>query len=511
MPSKWPKSSGKGHLNFLYSGHILWRHEPSLDEAHPLTIYGIGFMIATFEYATALARGVDDLHMSAMSTVPEANMRAAFNYGTVLNRQIADLRRKAPTIRWPVTSRVLLEEALGGALDATRHLMSRSREVLATARRGEVRALRDGLLVLGVQRMYLARQPLEILAGERPIEASVFAGMDEAIAEHVLMLTPVIGECAMAYEAVVGRRVVDSKRLTVSERAAAGLGIILPRALGYAVGRAGATVSRVTRRAIRLAYENFKVYQVLDSPIRAKQITQLAVGLRTVSDAEFKEFTELILQVARGAALTNAQEHRLNYFVFRFSARARQAMWLAIIEKELGSQLKPGVHLLQKARPSDFELNSLRRYCALQKKPVVLLPELLPAQYPSGKQVQGARYPDGVLDGELFDLQGTGKNSGVEDVLLSFEQKDSQATEVLKVLTNSAAGIEEVSRRIEEVWANPKILNIDTIILFDGLTSVTHTRPASYIPPFALELMRLTGSQAERMVGLVQQAEAEPL
>jgi hypothetical protein len=336
--------------------------------------------------------------------------------------------------------------------------------------------LQGGLLELGVQRMYLAREPLEILAGERPIEASVFAGMDEAIAEHVLMLTPVIGECAMAYEAVVGRRVVDSKRLTLSERAVAGLGIILPRALGYAVGRVGATALRVTRRAIRLAYESSKVYRVLDSPIRGKLFIQLAVGLRTVSEAEFKEFTELLRQEVRGAALTNSQQHRLNYFMFRMSARTRQAMWLAIIEKELGSKLEQGVHLLQKARPSDIELNSLRQYCAHQKKSVVLLPELMPANYPSGKQLQGARYPDGVLDGELFDLQGTGKNSGVEEVLRSFEQKDSQATKVLKVLTNSGVGIDEASRRIEEVWANPKILNIDTIILFDGLMSVTHTR-----------------------------------
>jgi hypothetical protein len=476
-----------------------------------MSFNGIGFMIGSFVHATALARGVDDLKMSPMSTVPTSDMRAVFNYGTLLNQQVTELNRNASTIRWPVTSRVLITEALGGAMDATKRLMSESHEVLQRAHGGEVSALRGGMITFGVQQMYLAREPLEILAGERSIDESVFVGMDEAIADQVLKLTPLIGECVMAFEAIAGRQVVNFKRLTPSERAISGLAVILPSALKYVGSRVGATVFRVTRRAIRLAYESSKVYRVLDSPIRLKLFTQMAVVLRTVSESEFKEFTELLLQVVRGVTLTIPEQNRLNYFLFRMSARTQQAMWLAIIEKELGKNLKAGVHLLQGAHPSQLELDNLRRYSLLTKEPVVLLPEIMPAQYPGGKQVQGARYPDGLLNGEIFDLQSTGKNSGIEAILRSFEGKDTQATKVLKVLTDSKVGISEVSRRIEEVWANPKILNIDTIILFDGLTSITHTRPSSYIPPFALESMRLVGLQAERMIGLVEQTEAEPL
>jgi hypothetical protein len=166
---------------------------------------------------------------------------------------------------------------------------------------------------------------------------------------------------------------------------------------------------------------------------------------------------------------------------------------------------------LQNAKPKPHEIDNLRRYSQITKKPVVFIPEVGPIDYPSGKQIQGWRYPEGVLDGELFDYQHTAKSTSIDHILQSFEGKDSQATKIFKELSESSVGIAEVSKRIDAVWANPKILNIDTIILFDGLTAVTHTRPNSYIPSFALETARLFFGQAERMAGLVEQTEAEPL
>lgn len=479
-----------------------------------MSFNGIAFMIASFVHATALARGVDNLQMSAMSTVPAEDMRAALAYGELLHEQVSEIYRNSSAIRWPATSRTLVADVLGGAMDATRHLARSARESLALAHAGEVPALRGGLITHGVQRMFLAQELLEVASGERPLAESSLEGMDQAIADQVLKLTPLIGECVMAFEAASGRRVVDlTQRLTPAERAMSGLAILLPHALGYVAGRVGNTVSKaalVTRRAIRLAVESAKVFRILDGEISVRLFTQMAVSLRTVSEAEFKEFVELLLLELRNATLTYAQKTRLAYFMFRMSARTRQALWLNIVEKELGKNLS-GVQLLKNTRPSAGELETFRKFSAVAKKPVVLLPEVAPAQYPAGKQVNGARYPDGVLEGELFDLLSTSKNSTISDILRSFEKKDSQATKILNALMESKVGVEEVSKRINEVWANPKILNIDTIILFDGVTVITHTRPNAYVPPFAVEAMRLLAGQTARMVSVVQQVESEPL
>jgi hypothetical protein len=470
--------------------------------------------IAFFEHAVALARGTEDPAMSASVTVPAEDMRAAAGIALEIDDQVHGLVDRFEQVKnWPIFGKVFVRGLVERAADGTRSLVRQTRDVLARAAPGatEVSGIRGGRIVVAVQELLLALEPLEIIAGERTVAGSTFAGMDDAVGEAVLISLPVIGEAVLVFEAVVGREVVSGRHMSRVEQAAAGIAVILPYALGAVAKtamRTVATVSRVTRRTIEISLEYHRVYSLLQTAKRAPHALQMAIGMRHLSAQRFEEFLKLLALVSRGDALTVAQLGRLTHFFVRMHDAARLAMWLRIVERELGPAT-PGFKKLKTAKFTPAEDEVLREFSTRLNEPVIGLPEVLPIDYPGTKQVPDVKYPDGIWRDELFDLVIL-ETSSDKRAVGRISDKASQAPTVLVAFAKgSTLTAESVPKMLPRIFGNPNLAALERVVVFDGVQVTVHQRQPPNIPLFLRGLNGVGAGGAKRLSELARELEAE--
>lgn len=266
---------------------------PRQEHSHVLNFGLTVLTISMFEHAVSLARGVEDIDTPSTTTVPIADIRAAHDIAVEVDEYMRWLLQRfdrggIPDL--PAFGAVFMRDMLGRAGDAARRLEIETRVTLDRKPNalGEVRSLYGGIIERGVREMRVAREIMEIIAGERTVAESIFAGMDEAIGEAILVSIPYIGEGVLIYEAVAGRTLIGGRKMSQAERAITGIALILPYALagvGKVVAQGAKRVGSITRRTILIALEYQRVFKLLETAKRLPHAMNIAIGMRRLSQA----------------------------------------------------------------------------------------------------------------------------------------------------------------------------------------------------------------------------------
>jgi hypothetical protein len=180
--------------------------------------------------------------------------------------------------------------------------------------------------------MRVAKETLQVVRGERPMEQSYWAAARDLRAEFVLTSIPVVGELVLAFEFMSGKEAATGRRMSDDERAISGLFAVMPLIVSE-IGGAVASGAKVTRRAVTLALDDLKIYSIWRTLQRIPRSIELAIGLKVLPDKTFAELVDLLHQVKAAQRLnlleflTNKQLARLNYMVSRMRDASRTAMW----------------------------------------------------------------------------------------------------------------------------------------------------------------------------------------
>ncbi len=471
--------------------------------------------IELYGHAAALARGVEDLDMRAMTTVSLQDMRTASTFAEAIDAYMQELYAGFDKVRWPVLAGNDARTLVGGAADASRMLRTACRESLERSRRDarEVSAVKGGLLPLAVRRMRVAQEALEIVAGERPVTGSTFAFMAEGRAQTLLEQTPILGEAVLIYQAVLGREAASGRKLSDLERACSGFAVLLPfvlRAVGKAAARGATSAAVITRRSVEVALEYKRVYTLLETAKRIPRAVQVATGLRSLSQEQFAEFRALLAQSVRAvSSLQPRQAARLNYFFSRMHDAARLAAWLRIAEKELGPGV-PGFVALKNAKFSPAERRVMESFAKRTNSRVVGLPEVLPMDYPGRTRLDGVKHPDAIWRDGLVDFYiPEAERGSVTAIISNVGKKRSQCPTVIVALENAKVSASAIAERLPDFWANPRHIEVSRIVLFDGIHAFVHTRPERFAGPFMYGLWRPLAFEANHLIKTVKELEEE--
>jgi hypothetical protein len=352
---------------------------------------------------------------------------------------------------------------------------------------------------------------LEIIVGERPLEGSSFQIGGEVAAETLLTWTPVIGEGVLIYEAIAGRTVAGNRKLSNSERVAAGFGAVLPYIVAYSVKVVATAVGRVltiTRRAVLAALEYNRVYSILETAQRLARAAEIGIGLRVLTESEFQEFRTLLRAIVARSSLNTRQLARLNYFFLRMQDTARLAQWLRIIDQELGSNFA-GLQRLKGVKLRLPEEQALTLLAGKSAKSVVALPEVVPIDYPGRSQIPGASHPDGVWDGELFDLM-VSKGASIGSAVGEIGKKQAQAsTVVVALLENAKFASSDIEAALPRVWGSPYAAGVSRVVILDAAGVAVHMRPDGLTAPAMAGLLRLGLGDPKRLSDIAKQLQTE--
>ncbi len=471
-----------------------------------------------FEHGVALARGTDDLRAAPAPTVPAESLEAAGAIAEEVHDFVLSLRMRFNEVQWPMLGRTPAIVVLGAAQDGAKSLVIATQERLGSRGRNQppIQALGGGRIVLAVQEMRLAREFMEIIAGERTVETSVLSGADEW-AEIYLGLVPVLGEAMIIYEALVGESVITRRKLSHAERAMNGLALVLPTILSHVAApvlRTASNVGRITRRGVEIALEYRRVYRLLETVKRIPHAMQIAIGLRRLPEAEFREFLVLMGRISRGDALTEVELARTTFFFCRMSEDAIAGLWLKIAHDSLGSSLQ-GFQRLPGSKFQQHELELFEGASKLSKEPMIGLPkDIMPIDYPRparfAANVKNVRYADTVWGEGLMDgvsLQAT----TVDGAVSAIGKKAGQAP---TVLVGFAEGCPlrpaDIERALPRLFGNARLATIDRIVVYDGARLFEHFRQPFYLPKFMLGLAAPRATGGKKLLELVDELEAEP-
>lgn len=465
--------------------------------------------LAMFEHALGLARGVPDVRVKEQSAVPRADMVAAHAIAEQVSQQLRRWRADAARVRWPAVTAAYALSRVDAAVSAARRLESELRQIVggtapATA---TSRALAGGWPAVWVREMTLARELLEITAGERPMEGSDIAMAGEEGAHGLLVSIPVLGEAIMVFEAVSGRSVYNWKKLSIVERAFSVLAVIIP----FAAGRVARVVGRgvlITKRAVAAAMANTKFAAALARIAGPGTVLRMAIGLRVLPEKHFDELLDLL----RAARLNDKQQQRFTFFLSRIDYLWRTAAWLK--EAKVQGLLKPGFNVLKGAKPEPKELTALAALYRLSKKRVVALPKCLPEHYQGGAgkfELKDAKFPDGLLDKDLFDLLVvTSSNAG--STIGELAKKGYQANVVVGYISSqSTLTIDGLAAQVaERVWPNPRNMYVDRIILLtENAIREIPRPPAYYALPAEIGHARSALPPEDKLIKAAEEVDAE--
>lgn len=473
----------------------------------------IMFLVATFEHAVALARGVEDTRTPEKPTVPATDMVRAHTYAAALNEILQELLNQFDMIRWSVNS-TGVRMVVGAAASAASRLELETRRLLPVSpTRTEVRSLGGGWPAQWVVAIRAAQQPLEVIDGERP--ATPFQALDP-IVETILAVYPFIGEGVLIFEAISGREIVTGRNLSVAERVVAGFAVILPYIVGYILkGARLAAALTVTRRSVTLALQDLRVYSLLGTGQRIPKAVEIAVGLRVLSEESFKDFVKLLAD-ARTLALDSSRAARLNYYFVRLQDTARVAQWLKIIESELGSNIG-GLRQLRGVTYKPGEQKALALLAQYSGDSVVALPERLPTEYPVATRYSPqtypyskVTYPDAVWRGDTLELK-TLKTTDIDSALKEIRSGQNQSSTVMvSLLENSKLTRADIEAALPRLWANSKLVSLSKVVIIDGVGMAVHARPDAFTVPFMAGLLRIGSGDPKRLVRIVEALQAEP-
>jgi len=471
----------------------------------------VSFIVAGFEQAVGLARGVPDIKQAEQATVPAADMVRANTLAIGLRDQVQDLQSQFRTISWPSLALFTAITTVGGAADATKHLESRTRELLpALPTQTSVPALYGGLPQFWFNELLAAKYFLEIIDGERST-ADLQYGSDLTW-DLILSLWPVVGEGVLIYEAAFGQTLVGGHSISAAERVASGLGIILPQIIARSARvavRVGAEAVLVTRRAVTLALDDLKVYKLLGAARRIPFSVELAAGFRALPEYSFQELRALLAKLRLGNPLKPADLARLNYFFIRMLDLSRLAQWLRIIDTELGAGAK-GFQKLQGVKLMAKEELALRTLAERSADLVVALPKTLPIDYPALTKASGIKYPDGIWRGETFDLLVL-ETPSLSNAVGNIGRKQSQTSTVLVSLLDGAKlSSTDLSRGLPKLWAHPDYVSISRVVILDGAGFTVYNRPDTFVYAFMYGLTRIGLSDPKALSRMIEALQAEP-
>lgn len=477
-----------------------------------MTLGLISFIVSTFEYAIGLARGVQDIRQPEKPQVAGAEMTQAHAFAVVLNQTIHQIRDNFDTIRWPFTTLTTARTSIDAAASATSRFEQETFQLMpSSSAGGAVHSLTGGWPARWLTDLRVAQYFLEIIVGDRGTQDLQLLS-DQSL-EFTLTATPVVGEAVLIYEAVIGRTVVGGRSLSSTDRVAAGLGVLLPAVISYSIktaARGASTALLVTRRAVVLAIDDLKVYKLMTVAGKLAKSVEIAVGLRALPESSFNELRGLLELVRRGTALSSSQSSRLNYFFVRMLDVSRLAQWLRIIEAELGTNAT-GLQKLSNVVFKPGEEEALTLLAKHSGQTVVALPETLPTDYPGKTAVSGVTYPDGVWNGEHFELR-INETPNVDQEVRKIIGKQSQASRiVIAILGNSNLTKANVEAALPRVWGNTYYCSISEIAVLDASSLSVHARPDPFSIPFMQGLLRLGLGQPRALADMVKALQAEPV
>lgn len=355
-------------------------------EPAELPVMGIvGHTLEFFEHAVTLARGAPGLRSKAQPTVPYADMAAAHDMALGVLENVRTWHQRAALTRWPTFTAFNAQMLVDAAASAARGFELETRLRLDKASPGPaVRSVDDGRTSVWVGAMNVAREPLEIIAGERPAADGLLSIASELTYQEIhdkLLFVPALGEVILALELVTGRSVLTWQRLSATERVLAGLGIVLAPVLG-AAARAAARVPAITRRTVLLALAERGLFAQMPTAARRGVSLQMAIGLRILPEEVFQKLLGIVRR-HRGvvATLTEAESLFVNRCLARVQYRSRQALWLGILKKRFGklpAGFEETIAVEARVKFEQHESAAMKRLAELSGERVVPLPKVLP-------------------------------------------------------------------------------------------------------------------------------------
>ena len=115
-----------------------------------------------------MAAQADDRRTPPPKTVPRADMRAANRIADALHWQFQDWHRRGQSL-FPANVGHAVQALIGSAEDAAKRLESQTRAEYSPPGDTTVPALTTGWLTIWVDDVNAAREPFEIIVGERPL------------------------------------------------------------------------------------------------------------------------------------------------------------------------------------------------------------------------------------------------------------------------------------------------------------------------------------------------------
>jgi len=466
--------------------------------------------IAAFEHAAALAHGqapADDRRTPPPKTIPRADMRAANRIADVLLEQFQEWHRRGQGA-FPSNVAHPVHALIGSAEDAARRLESQTRAESSPPSDATVPALLTGWLTVWVNNVNAAREPFEIAAGERPLAGSTIALAAEGHAESVeglLVLMPGLGELVMAYEVVRGKSLLSGRQLSAEERIWTAVAAVIPFVVGRAI-RGVVRAATVTRRAVLVALASRGFFRALTTSRRGTLTLRLTIGLRLLPERDFQQ----LLVILKGTARMTVQEsNHLNYCLARIDTVSILAQWLAHAERELGAVTR-GFHSLRGAQHTDTERAAFKLLADKSGKRVVALPEILPEQYPGGRQLPGVKHPDVVWGEELADFKEV-KGGSAADQIKYIGKKSTQAnTAVVTFADTSRLTPADILPHMERLWANPDFAYLKQVVFLTDKGMQVVDRPTPYVLAFTQGVARVPYPAAKVAIPIVRAVQSEP-
>ncbi|MFD7462077.1 MULTISPECIES: pre-toxin TG domain-containing protein [unclassified Streptomyces] len=468
--------------------------------------------LAYFEHAVGLARGTREIRDRARPTVPYADMVAAHEIAVEVRQRVRAWHARASMTRWPAFVAFGAQGLVDAAASAASRFEVETRLLAERGREGgEVPSARGGWPPVWVRSMNAAREPLEIIAGERAAADGDLAIASELTYEEIhdhLLFVPVVGEVVLALDVISGRNVISWRRLSATERALAALGIVLAPVLA-AGARVALRATVITRRAVLLALAERGVFAQMPAAARRGVSLQMAIGLRILPEADF---AQLLTVLRRVGPMTKKEYDFVNFVLARVTYRSRHAMWLSIARKRIG-RLRKGTFYPQLSTAHEpHELAAMQRLADASGETVVALPTVLPEHFglPRPPEIKTVTYPDAVWGDELCELiRVEGKTA--ENALKKLGDKGLQAnTVVVTVREGVSFTLADVEKEIPRLWGKPERAYLDRVVLLSDTTYKVITRPDRYLVPLVHSLTRGTVPHGEQLADIADAVFAEP-
>jgi len=442
---------------------------------------------AYVEHACLLATGAKESFTkdsAGLSKVPRSHMKAAAEIVKQVHAEYKSANYN-PDNHWygwgGTIGKLMINEAVGG--------ISQIRNAINLQLGGsddEVNSCKVHFLYYHYSRILAAEEFLKVLSGEKFVETSLIADINDNLLLHLqkycecvdfaASFFPVIGTILGISKAISGGTVCN-KQLTNTERIIEGTFALMPFILRVrSLAEAGKKIysNTITADRILMASQQMNEGNIITRTFKAISI---GASARAFSSTEILYVTKIYMKyIKKGIKTPIKVEGEMNRLFYKLSEAGTAVGWMKIAENPLYVANKSGKYLtLKGAKVNDGEGIVAKESSEFLDGDVIHLPENIPSRYLKGEsQMSHVKYPDLLAKGKLADIY----IAHIPNLEYIIAKKSKQAGMIIIDLKQKGAySLSNTIKLFDGIWANPRAYGLETIIIFSKEGTVKLTRP----------------------------------